>query len=94
MSQAEFSYKLKPKLPQQFKAAEQGAIPFGIILGEEELAAGKCRIKEMGLPEGHPEKEGVEVEIASLVPELQTRLAKKQQGVISSLAQQLQGTSV
>ncbi|CAP97576.1 Cytoplasmic and mitochondrial histidine tRNA synthetase [Penicillium rubens] len=91
---AEFSYKLKPKLPQQFKAAEQGAIPFGIILGEEELAAGKCRIKEMGLPEGHPEKEGVEVEIASLVPELQTRLAKKQQGAISSLAQQLQGTSV
>ncbi|KAJ6189658.1 hypothetical protein N7519_004566 [Penicillium mononematosum] len=91
---AEFSYKLKPKLPQQFKAAEQGAIPFGIILGEEELAAGKCRIKEMGLLEGHPEKEGVEVEIASLVPELQTRLAKKQQGVISSLAQQLQGTSV
>ncbi|KAJ5393340.1 uncharacterized protein N7487_010981 [Penicillium crustosum] len=91
---AEFSYKLKPKLPQQFKAAEQGSIPFGIILGEEELAAGKCRIKEMGLPEGHPEKEGVEVELSSLVPELQTRLAKKQQGVVSSLAQQLQGTSV
>ncbi|KAJ5169757.1 uncharacterized protein N7500_002540 [Penicillium coprophilum] len=91
---AEFSYKLKPKLPQQFKAAEQGAIPFGIILGEEELAAGKCRIKEMGLPEGHPEKEGVEVEIPSLVSELQTRLAKKQQGAVSSLAAQLQGTSV
>ncbi|CAI7571417.1 unnamed protein product [Penicillium glandicola] len=91
---AEFSYKLKPKLPQQFKAAEQGAIPFGIILGEEELSAGKCRIKEMGLPDGHPEKEGVEVEISSLVPELQTRLAKKQQGDVSSLAQQLQGTSV
>ncbi|EKV07138.1 Histidyl-tRNA synthetase, mitochondrial [Penicillium digitatum] len=91
---AEFSYKLKPKLPQQFKAAEQGAIPFGIILGEEELAAGKCRIKEMGLPDGHPEKEGVEVEIAALVPELQTRLAKKQHGAVSSLAQQLQGTSV
>ncbi|KAJ5440736.1 Histidine-tRNA ligase/ATP phosphoribosyltransferase regulatory subunit [Penicillium cf. griseofulvum] len=91
---AEFSYKLKPKLPQQFKAAEQGAIPFGIILGEEELAAGKCRIKEMGLPEGHPEKEGVEVDITSLVSELQTRLAKKQQGAVYSLAAQLQGTSV
>lgn len=85
---------MKPKLPQQFKAAEQGAIPFGIILGEEELAAGKCRIKEMGLPDGHPEKEGVEVELSSLVPELQTRLAKKQQGAVSSLAQQLQGTGV
>lgn len=48
----------------------------------------------MGLPDGHPEKEGVEVEIAALVPELQTRLAKKQHGAVSSLAQQLQGTSV
>lgn len=85
---------MKPKLPQQFKAAEQGDIPFAIILGEEELAAGKCRIKEMGLPEGHAEKEGVEVTLEALVPELQARLAKKQDGVISSLAQQLQGTSV
>ncbi|KAJ5138427.1 Histidine-tRNA ligase/ATP phosphoribosyltransferase regulatory subunit [Penicillium bovifimosum] len=91
---AEFSYKLKPKLPQQFKAAEQGDVPFAIILGEEELAAGKCRIKEMGLPEGHAEKEGVEVEIASLVTELQARLAQKQHGVVSSLAQQLQGMTV
>ncbi|CAG7989019.1 unnamed protein product [Penicillium salamii] len=91
---AEFSYKLKPKLPQQFKAAEQGAIPFGIILGEEELAAGKCRIKEMGLPDGHPEKEGVEVTLETLVTELQARLAKKQDGVVTSLAQQLQGTTV
>lgn len=92
--QAEFSYKVKPKLPQQFKAAEQGAIPFGIILGEDEMAAGKCRIKEMGLPEGHPEKEGVEVEITSLISELRDRLAKKNHGLVSSLAQQLQGTIV
>ncbi|KAJ5781742.1 uncharacterized protein N7518_010225 [Penicillium psychrosexuale] len=91
---AEFSYKVKPKLPQQFKAAEQGAIPFGIILGEDEMAAGKCRIKEMGLPEGHPEKEGVEVEITSLISELRDRLAKKNHGIVSSLAQQLQGTIV
>ena len=92
--QAEFSYKLKPKLPQQFKAAEQGGVPFGIILGEEELAAGKVRIKEMGLPDGHPEKEGVEVALASLVPELQSRLAQKESGAISSLSQQLQATQV
>ncbi|KAJ5871384.1 uncharacterized protein N7529_003737 [Penicillium soppii] len=91
---AEFSYKAKPKLPQQFKAAEQGDIPFAIILGEEELAAGKCRIKEMGLPEGHAEKEGVEVTLETLVPELQARLSKKQDGVVSTLAQQLQSTSV
>ena len=81
-------------MPQQFKAAEQGAVPFGIILGEDEMAAGKCRIKEMGLPEGHPEKEGVEVEITSLIPELQDRLAKKNHGLVASMTLQLQGTSV
>ncbi|KAJ5898971.1 Histidine-tRNA ligase/ATP phosphoribosyltransferase regulatory subunit [Penicillium taxi] len=91
---AEFSYKVKPKLPQQFKAAEQGGIPFGIILGEEEWAAGKVRVKEMGLPEGHPEKDGVEVELASLVPELQKRLDQKKSGSVASLAEQLQGTKV
>ncbi|KAJ5729837.1 Histidine-tRNA ligase/ATP phosphoribosyltransferase regulatory subunit [Penicillium malachiteum] len=91
---AEFSYKLKPKLPQQFKAAEQGAIPFAVILGEEELANGKVRIKEMGLPADHPEKEGVEVEVASLVAELRSRLAQKQTGTVSSLAEQLQTTQI
>ncbi|KAJ5564681.1 hypothetical protein N7513_000923 [Penicillium frequentans] len=91
---AEFSYKLKPKLPQQFKAAEQGSVPFAVILGEEELAAGKVRIKEMGLPADHPEKEGVEVELASLVAELKSRLAQKQAGVVDSLAQQLQSAQV
>ena len=48
----------------------------------------------MGLPEGHPEKEGVEVELAALVPELQARLAKKQSGVVTSLAQQLQTAQI
>ncbi|KAJ5777856.1 histidyl-tRNA synthetase [Penicillium odoratum] len=91
---AEFSYKLKPKLPQQFKAAEQGDVPFAVILGEEELAAGKVRIKEMGLSADHPEKEGVEVELASLVEELKARLAKKQSGAVDKLAEQLQATQV
>lgn len=92
--QAEFSYKVKPKPQQQFKAAEDGGIPFGIIIGEDELAAGKVRIKEMGLDKDHPEKEGVEVELASLIPELQARLAKKLGGSVVSLAQQLQGVQV
>jgi histidyl-tRNA synthetase len=48
----------------------------------------------MGLPEGHAEKEGVEVTIDSLVSELKNRLAKKSEGAVTSLSQQLQGTSV
>jgi predicted metal-dependent phosphotriesterase family hydrolase len=48
-----------------------------VILGEDEQAQGKVKIKEMGLPEGHPEKDGVAIEIGDLVPEVKKRLAIK-----------------
>ncbi|KAK3094229.1 Cytoplasmic and mitochondrial histidine tRNA synthetase, partial [Teratosphaeriaceae sp. CCFEE 6253] len=73
---AEFSWKVKPKLPAQFKSAEVNGVPFAIILGDEEVAAGKCKIKEMGLPDGHAEKEGVMVEMADLEKEVRVRLEK------------------
>ena len=73
---AEFSWKVKPKLPQQFKAAENNGVPFAIILGDDELADGKCKIKELGLPEGHPEKDGVLIEMADLEREVKARIGK------------------
>jgi histidyl-tRNA synthetase len=93
-SQAEFSYKVKPKLPQQFKAAESGGVPFAVILGEEEMKAGKVRIKEMGLPEGHAEKEGVEVDLNKLADELKERLANKPSASGATLAEQLGGVNI
>ena len=72
--QAEFSYKLKPKLPAQFKAADVNGVPFAVILGEDEEKAGKVKIKELGLPEGHPEKDGIMVDKANLVREVRSRL--------------------
>ncbi|KAG8527011.1 uncharacterized protein KY384_008440 [Bacidia gigantensis] len=72
---AEFAYKQKPKLPAQFKQAEQAGIPFAVILGEEEQSQGKVKIKEMGLPEGHPEKDGMLVALEELVPEMRKRLS-------------------
>ncbi|KAF8469088.1 hypothetical protein BDZ91DRAFT_655469 [Kalaharituber pfeilii] len=71
---AEFSYKVKPKLPAQFKAAEQNGVPFAVILGEDELARGEVKLKELGLPEGHPEKEGVTVSLDNLGLEVQRRI--------------------
>lgn len=88
---AEFSWKVKPKLPQQFKAADNGGIPFAIILGEDELAAGKLKIKELGLPEGHPEKDGVEVNKDDVVAEIKKRLKGQED---QSLAALLSGMSV
>ncbi|EGP88236.1 unnamed protein product [Zymoseptoria tritici ST99CH_1A5] len=73
---AELQLKIKPKLPQQFKAAETLGVPFVVILGEEEQAKGMCKVKEMGLPEGHPEKDGVEVQLDGLADEVKRRLEK------------------
>jgi histidyl-tRNA synthetase len=83
---AEFSHKLKPKLQAQFKSAESDSVPYAIILGEEEQAAGKVKIKEMGLPDGHPDKDGTLVNIADLPVEVKKRLAKKA-GTMAQLAE-------
>lgn len=71
---AEFSWKAKPKLPQQFKAAEHGGVPFAVILGEDELAKGIVKIKRMGLKDGDADKEGVDVKREDLVAEVRKRL--------------------
>jgi histidyl-tRNA synthetase len=77
---AEFAYKVKPKLPAQFKAAEIGGVPFAVILGEDEQAAGKVKVKELGLPEGHPEKDGVLVDLSGLATDVRKRLERKEKG--------------
>ncbi|OAQ93917.1 histidyl-tRNA synthetase, mitochondrial precursor [Purpureocillium lilacinum] len=46
---AEFFPKVKPKMTQQFKAAE--GVPLGLILGREEAAAGQVRVKRLGQSE-------------------------------------------
>ena len=48
-----------------------------MILAPDEQAKGKVKIKEMGLPEDHPEKNGVEVDSANLPAEVKKRLAAK-----------------
>nr|POF13046.1 histidine--trna ligase, mitochondrial [Quercus suber] len=83
---AEFSWKVKPKLPQQFKAAEVNGVPFAIILGEDELKAGKCKIKEMGLPEGHPEKDGIEIEMANLETEVKQRIGRQSSALVDGMS--------
>lgn len=70
----EFAAKVKPKLPQQFKAATD--VPLAIILGQDELAAGQVRLKLLGLPEGHPDKEGVLVSKVDIVAEVRKLLKR------------------
>ena len=90
---AEFSYKEKPKYQQQFKAADQGGVPFAVILGEEEQAQGKVKIKELGLPEGHPEKDGVLVQLTELARELRERI-KRKEGGLQDVADAVDGLAI
>ena len=83
---------MKPKLPNQFKAAEVNGVPFAVVLGEDEVAQGKVKIKEMGLRDGHPEKEGVLVNLTDLVAEVQHRIARKAE--LDAMTQQAEGLKV
>jgi histidyl-tRNA synthetase len=73
---AEYTWKAKPKWQKEFEVAEKGGIPWAVILGDEEEKQGMVKVKEMGLPAGHPEKNGVLIEKAKLVDELKARLAR------------------
>ncbi|GJJ13182.1 hypothetical protein Clacol_007433 [Clathrus columnatus] len=42
----DYLFKNEPKLPAQFAAVEKDQVPFAIILGENELAAGLVTVKE------------------------------------------------
>ena len=89
---AEFSWKVKPKLPAQFKAAENNGVPFAIILGDDELAAGQCKFKEMGLAEGHPEKDGVLINMTNLESEVKARIGNA--GSSAALANGVNGITL
>ncbi|KAL7927747.1 hypothetical protein ACQKWADRAFT_317928 [Trichoderma austrokoningii] len=89
---AEFLYKAKPKMQAQFKAAEANSVPFAIFIGEDELAQGKIKIKEMGLKDGHPEKDGVLVDTSRMVEDLKYRIQRKRE--LESITIQAEGLKV
>ena len=51
---AEFSAKVKAKLPQQFKAAKD--VPLAVIIGQDELADGLVRLKVLGGGDGEKDR--------------------------------------
>jgi len=66
-----------------------------VILGEDEQAQGKVKIKEMGLPEGHLEKDGVLIDLDRLVPEVRKRLAAKdERDGLAGTAAEVEGLSL
>ncbi|EXJ57040.1 hypothetical protein A1O7_07384 [Cladophialophora yegresii CBS 114405] len=73
---AETFSKQKAKLQKQFQLADRAAAPVAVILGEDEQARGEVKVKQMGLPDGHPEKDGVLVKAEELVAKVQAVLEK------------------
>lgn len=63
-----------------------------MIIGEDEIAQGKVKLKENGLQDGHPEKQGVLVELSDLVPEIRRRLKRKAD--LDGLTSQAEGLRV
>lgn len=67
-------------------------VPFAVVLGEDEVAQGKVKIKEMGLRDGHPEKEGVLVNLSDLVVEVKHRIKRKAE--LDGMTQHAEGLKV
>lgn len=73
--QAEYSPKVKPKLLSQFNASKD--VPLAIILGQDELAAGQVRLKEVkvGGEEADKKDRGPLVRRGELVDEVKRLMA-------------------
>ena len=91
---AELMYKEKPKLPAQFKRAEQAGAPIGIILGQDEMKDGKVKIKIMGLPESDPRKEGVLIDSKDLIDEVARALAEVRSASSSASTDEVKKTTI
>ena len=87
VTQTDFMFKAKPKLPAQFAAGERDEVPFAIILGESELKEGLVTVKEQRweLVDGKKQKiestdKGVKVKRAELVQWLRDTPVMKEWG--------------
>ncbi|KTW31802.1 histidine-tRNA ligase [Pneumocystis jirovecii RU7] len=65
---AQFLYKTRPKLRQQFEAAEKDNVPIAVIFGQEEIINDQIRIKILGL--GDQSNKGELVQRKDMVPKI------------------------
>jgi histidyl-tRNA synthetase len=70
---AEFGFKPNPKMGDQLNYALEQGIPFLVLFGEDELAGGKVKVKDMGA------KTEELVNLEEVVGDLQRRLGAVQQ---------------
>ncbi|KAJ2720007.1 Cytoplasmic and mitochondrial histidine tRNA synthetase [Coemansia sp. Benny D115] len=71
----EFAYKIKPRFQKQLDTCETDAVPWAVLVGADEIAAGVVKIKDMSGNASAEEKGGVAVSRSDMVAELKKRLA-------------------
>lgn len=73
---AEFGYKPDPNLKDQLRAADEGGVPFVVLLGKEEVEGGTVKLKNMraGTEETLP-REGLGKAVAERVRKEEEELA-------------------
>ncbi|CAN6669176.1 histidine--tRNA ligase, mitochondrial [Trichomonascus vanleenenianus] len=81
--EAEYMYKVKPKLQKQFEAAEKAGCPFAVILGQEEFANGVVKVKRLGL--GEESDKGLDIKIEEVADYLKAELKKLHNGLDESM---------
>ncbi|KAI5479019.1 histidyl-trna synthetase [Pseudohyphozyma bogoriensis] len=72
---AEFAYKVKPKVPQQFATIDKERIPYAVMVSPDEWKAGNVRVKEQVGKEDAVGK-GDEMTLAELTPYLLKKLGR------------------
>ncbi|KAI8871459.1 histidyl-tRNA synthetase [Ramicandelaber brevisporus] len=70
---AEYAYKTKARLQNQYNACDKGQIPYAVIIGDDEVANSVVKIKTMSAKVAD-EQGGITVARADLVKELRQRL--------------------
>lgn len=75
-------YKAKPKTARQFEVVDKDRIPFIVILGPDELADGRVKVKEQVGKEkaeeaAESEKDGVTIRRGEMTAWLKERLAQR-----------------
>ena len=87
--EAEYLYKSKANPRKQFEAAEKAGAHIAVILGKEEYAEGKVRVKRLG-PE-FADDDGELVDLANFVPVVREKLGQVHADGVDNVTRLLRG---
>ena len=87
--ETEYVYKSKVNPRKQFDAADKCGCPLAVILGKEEYAEGKLRVKRLG-PE-FADDDGELIDIENLIPLVQEKLSQVHENGVDEVTKLLKG---